>query len=561
MRRTLAAAGACLASIGCVSTPQDEPRDVLITGGRIYLGAPDWRAVEGLLVRDGVVVAAGAPAELAKEAREPETLDLGGAIAIPGLQDAHGHLESLGASLESIDLRGCASYDEVVARVAARAASTPKGEWLLGRGWDQNLWPVKEFPLHGPLSAATPDHPVLLERVDGHATLANALAMQIAGVDRPFESETSGEGGRVLLDAERRPTGVFVDDACKLVESAVPPPDSATRERRILAAQERLLSLGLTAVHDMGISWKSFDVLQELSAGELQIRCIEYLSATELDDATRLASAREGQVQRDGLFLAGVKLYADGALGSRGAALLAPYADEPSHAGLTLMSREDLARAVDICAEHGLQPAVHAIGDRANREVLDVYEARMRRDPDFARLRPRIEHAQVVASEDWPRFDRLGVIASMQPTHATSDMPWAPDRLGPERVEGAYAWRRLSGDPARLAFGSDFPVESPDPLAGLYAAITCRRSDGTPADGFRPDQRLSATEALSAFTWGAARACRQEDRRGRLFPGYAADLTVLDVDPVRCAPDELLRARVKLTIVDGRVVWSAPPGE
>jgi predicted amidohydrolase YtcJ len=529
-----------------------EPGDTLIVNGTIYLGAPEWRRVEALLVRDGLVVAGGAAAELARDAREPRTIDLGGAVAIPGLQDAHGHLEGLGEALETVDLRGAASLDEVVARVVERARTTPKGEWIRGRGWDQNLWESKRFPEHGPLSAATPDHPVLLERIDGHATLANALAMRIAGVDRAFESESPGAGGRVLLDAKKRPTGVFVDEACALVESAPPRPDRATRERRILAAQERLVSLGLTAVHDMGVARETLEVLRELrDEGRLDVRCIEYLSGPEGLGESSL------EPERGRLSVVGVKLYADGALGSRGAALLEPYHDEPSQSGLTLMSREELVRAVDACAEHGLQPAVHAIGDRANREVLDVYEARIRRDPAFAGLRPRIEHAQVVAREDWPRFEALGVIASMQPTHATSDMPWAPQRLGPERVAGAYAWRALVADPSSLAFGSDFPVESPDPLEGLYAAITCRRPDGTPADGFRPDQRLSAREALAAFTWGAARACRQERVRGRLLPGYAADLTVLDVDPLRCEPDELLRARVLRTIVDGEVVHSA----
>ncbi|MCY3000637.1 MAG: amidohydrolase family protein, partial [Planctomycetota bacterium] len=249
-----------------------------------------------------------------------------------------------------------------------------------------------------------------------------------------------------------------------------------------------------------------------------------------------------------------VKLYADGALGSRGAALLEPYHDEPTNSGLTLLSKEELQNAVALCAEHGLQPAVHAIGDRANRMVLDAYAKQIARDPKFRELRPRVEHAQVVSPQDWARFDELGAIASMQPTHATSDMPWAPSRLGPERIQEAYAWRRLVADPSLLAFGSDFPVESHDPLPGLYAAITCARPDGTPAGGFLPDQRLSPREALSAFTFGAARAARQEDRRGRLAPGYFADMTVLAVDPLECEPAALLGGPVRFTIVNGEPV-------
>lgn len=535
----------------------------LIYNGRIYLGhvhgAAPWPSVEALLVRDGRVAAAGSLAELESLAGSCERIDLRGGVALPGLQDAHGHFEGLGAALETIDLRNCRSYAELVERVRARATEVPSGTWIEGRGWDQNLWTPPEFPHHAELSAAVPQHPVLLQRVDGHASLANARAMEVAGVLKVRDSEAVGEGGRVLLDSERKPTGVFIDDACALVQASVPPPSRETRARRFLRAQKELLSLGLTAVHDMGIDREGLEILRDLHGrGELRVRAIEYLSGDgELaaEDVSGLpwSSGPDGR-----LSVVGVKLYADGALGSRGAALLEPYHDDPSHAGLALLDASSLQRSVSVCALHELQPAVHAIGDRANRMVLDAYERQSELDPDFRSLRPRVEHAQVVAPADWKRFERLGAIASMQPTHATSDMPWAPQRLGPERIAGAYAWRRLVNDPARLAFGSDFPVESPDPRLGLYAAVTCARPDGTPAGGFLPEQRLTPTEAFAAFTLGAARAVREEGRRGLLLPGYAADLTVFAADPFQQSPERWLTLPVRATIVNGETVFVAP---
>ncbi len=534
----------------------------LFHNARIYLGhvrsgAP-WPSVECLLVRAGRVEAAGTRAELEALAPGCEFVDLEGAVAIPGLQDAHGHFEGLGAALETVDLRGCTSYGELIERVRERATAVPPGTWIEGRGWDQNLWSPAEFPHHAELSAATPDHPALLQRVDGHALLANERAMQLAGLLREHASEAVGEGGRMLLDGARRPTGVLIDAACELVQRAVPPPSRATRERRFLLAQSQLLSLGLTAIHDMGIDREGLDILSELRArGELRLRAVEYLSGDGGLDAQRVQGLPVEDPGADALCVVGVKLYADGALGSRGAALLEPYHDDPSHSGLALLDADALARAVEVCARHGLQPAVHAIGDRANRMVLDTYERQGAQNTRFRELRPRVEHAQVVAPEDWSRFEAIGAIASMQPTHATSDMPWAPARLGPQRIVGAYAWRRLVSDPTELAFGSDFPVESPDPRLGLYAAVTCARPDGTPAGGFLPDQRLTPTQAWAAFTYGAAKAARQEDRRGRLLPGYAADLTLFAMDPFEVPPAQWLSLPVRATYVNGELAFEA----
>ena len=326
----------------------------------------------------------------------------------------------------------------------------------------------------------------------------------------------------------------------------------------MLRAQEYLVSLGLTAVHDMGVDVSTVLLLERLRAdGRLKLRMIEYLSGTKRLTPEMVEGFPMLPARGDVLSVNGVKLYVDGALGSRGAALLEEYADDPGNHGLDLLDDAQLRDRLAVCAAAGLQPALHAIGDRANRRVLDAFEDQLRRDPGFANLRPRIEHAQIVAPADWSRFHELGVVPSMQPTHCTSDMPWAPERVGDERVEGAYAWRRLAPDLSNLAFGSDFPVESPDPMAGVYAAVTRRAADGAPGPrGFKPSsQRLDVRTALEAFTSGAARAVHQEDRRGRLAPGYACDMTILDIDPLTVEPQLLRRAQVVMTVINGEVVY------
>lgn len=552
-------------------------RGLWIRNGTIYLDT-ERPPVESLLVVFGSVRAAGSEAEVrhAIEAWDGQVklgsvseLDLGGAVAVPGLIDAHGHLEGLGEALENVDLLGCRSLDELIERVAARAADQPAGTWILGRGWDQTLFPGQAFPEHGSLSARVPDHPVFLERVDGHAAFVNARALALAGLTGGALPEV--EGGRIVLDARGEPGGVLVDAATTLVAARIPPPDRATRERRVLAAQSKLLSLGLVGMHDMGTTSETLAVLRELERdGRFDLRVASYVWANEGLPAPvaseRRAREKYAQLAWDDpvyrnskVRLVGAKLMVDGALGSRGAALLAPYADAPGETGLLQLIPEAFATRLAEVVALGLQPATHAIGDRGNRVVLDAYE-RAFADPALrSRFRPRIEHAQVVASEDWGRFEALGIVPSMQPTHATSDMRWAEARLGPERVQGAYAWRRLVGPHAPLACGSDFPVESPSPLLGLYAARTRQDPQGNPPGGWLSDQCLDGPSALAGFTTGAARAAHEDDRRGKLLPGYAADVTVLSVDPIRCEPRALLDARVLATIVDGQVVYSAFP--
>lgn len=535
-------------------------KHLLMIGATIHVAPPAWTVVRALYVEGGRVIAVGSEAQMRARAREPyTTLDLGGGVAVPGLIDAHGHLEGLGKSLEEIDLRGVGSYSMLVARVAARAAELPPGTWIEGRGWDQNLWSDKQFPNHAELSRAVPNHPVVLSRVDGHAILVNGKALEVAGLAGEQRDEFPVAGGRMLLDSARKPTGVFVDNATGLIVRSMPAPDLETRKRRMRLAAHELARNGLTGMHDMGEDKIAARLLMNLALeGDLPIEVAGYISQDLLETFGKTGTGQDELSAQLRYRILGAKLYMDGALGSRGAALLADYADEPGNRGLAMLEPERLDALLEVCDDNGLQPAIHAIGDLANRRVLDAYERRMARSKTFAALRPRIEHAQVVAPQDWPRFAALGVIPSMQPTHSTSDMPWAPARLGRERIEGAYAWRHLDPDGHSIAFGSDCPVELCDPLAGLYSAITCADSRGEPKDGYRPDQRLDASRALAAFTINAAHAARQEKDFGSLEPGHFANLTLLDLDPLTCEPKSLLGGQhVRRTIVRGEVVFSA----
>lgn len=552
------------------TAPEAQPlpagSSVLFHGGTIYSGELLGRGLPAapagaLLCVEGVVHDLGSLAELEGRWRlgAVERVDLAGATAIPGLQDAHGHVGGYGALLEQVDLAGAATYEEVIARIVKHAAQLPTGTWITGRGWDQTLWPGAEFPHHAQLSAAVPGHPVFVRRVDGHAALANRLALEAAGLFDVVIEEPMIEGGRIHVDSSGKPTGVFIDTAMGAVGAEVPAAESGSLERAILAAQDELLSLGLTCVHDMGIGREGIEIYQRLrDEGRLHLRIVAYLWGNGLQGARGLRDLPIQPDARDRFQLLGVKLMADGALGSRGAALLEPYHDAPHEQGLIRFDRSELLRLVRLCAKAGLQPATHAIGDAANRMVLDVYEQVAGEVPGLTALRPRIEHAQVLAISDLERLGQLGVIPSVQPTHATSDMRWAEQRLGPERVLGAYAWRRMQAPRAPLALGSDFPVESADPLLGLYAAVTRQDASGSPDGGWYADQCLSPAEAAAAFAWGAAYAAGQETRRGRLLPGYACDMSVFDRDVIDIEPGKarsILEARCLLTVIDGQIEY------
>lgn len=536
-----------------LKTPPPDAADLIIRGGAIVTLDAACPRVEALAARAGVITALG-KAEDIRRLERPDTrvIDLKGGTAVPGLIDAHGHMHSLGASLERVDLRGAASIEEVIRRIRDRA---PSGSWILGRGWDQNLWPGREMPGHRPLTDAFPERPVWLTRVDGHAGWGNAALLAAAGITR---DTADPEGGEILKDAGGNPTGVLVDAAMDLVP--VPP---ATREeirRRILAAQEHLIARGITGAHDMGLDRDRDAVYRELAAStdpdaRLAIRITGYADQPWFYE--ELISRKPDAWQPGGSYaLVGVKLYADGALGSRGALLLAPYSDRPGHLGLPNQSQEKLDALCAGALGAGWQIATHAIGDAGNRAAIDAYERAIARHR-VADHRCRIEHCQVVAPEDVPRFVRLGIIASMQPTHATSDMPWAGERLGPARLPRAYAWRRFLASGARLCFGSDFPIERADITFGLHAAVTRQDAGGQPPGGWMPDQRLTLEEAIRAFSLEAAFAARQEAFLARLRRGRQADITCFAEPIFEIPPAELRETPIQATIVRGEVLHLA----
>ena len=549
------------AALACLAATAQAADVHLLTAARIHTSDPAQPQVEAMAWDgSGRVLAVGDAKALLARYPDAERVDAGAATVVPGLIDAHGHLMGLGYALMQADLVGTRDRADVVARLKAFAEkeALPEGAWLVGNGWDQNDWPEKAFPTAADLDAAFPDRPVWLERVDGHAGWANSAAMQLveqANPERSLAGDWQPDGGRILR-ADGKATGVFVDEAMGLVRAQMPEPDEAwlteALERALVAAARD----GLTGVHDMGVSSQTLALYKRFAdAGKLTLRIDAYADG----DGQALADLCEhgAYYHPDGrLQMRGVKLFIDGALGSRGAALLADYSDEPGNRGLLVTdpaTYEGIVRKAKGC---GVQVATHAIGDRGNRIVIDTYE-RVLGDDAKSDHRWRVEHAQIVSPEDIPRFAPLGVIASMQPTHATSDMPWAEDRLGKDRLFGAYAWQRFLHSGARLALGSDFPVESPDPRLGLYAAVTRQDRDGQPPGGWLPDQRLGAAEALRGFTSDAAYAAFDEKQVGKLARGMRADFVVLAEDPLQAPASQLDDLQIESTWVDGKPVYEA----
>lgn len=529
------------------------PADLIVTADRIYTVDDTRPIVQALAVRDRRIVFAG-PVRAAMVLKGPSTrvLEFPGRTIVPGLVDAHGHLLGLGQALQSVDLVGTTSYDEVIARVVARAKTVPPGTWILGRGWDQNRWGDTRFPTHEALSRAVPDHPVVLTRVDGHALLANARAMEAAHVSATTRDPA---GGRILRLPGGAPSGVFIDNAQALIRRAIPPLTPAETERALLAAAAEANRWGLVGVHDAGESEQTIEVLESLAkSGRLTLRAYVMVA----DDSTAIAHAFQRGPQSalyDGhLWIRSIKLYADGALGSRGAALLDPYSDDPGNYGL-LVSTPDHLRAVAVEAlRHGFQVCTHAIGDRANRIVLDAYQAAFAQVP-VADPRFRIEHAQILNHADIPRFAELGVIPSMQAVHQTSDMYWAEQRLGGGRIYGAYAWRSLLETGVVIPNGSDFPVEAVNPLRSFHAAVSREDEHNWPPGGWHPEQRMTREEALKSMTIWPAYAAFQESIMGSLTPGKYADFVVLDRDIMRIPASEILATRVVATYLGGEAVY------
>jgi predicted amidohydrolase YtcJ len=535
--------------------------DLVLTNGRIYTVDNARPQVSALAVRDGRVLFVGSDAE-AKALAGPSTqvIDLRGAAVYPGFTDAHAHLLGLGNMLQRVNLAGSTSYDEVIERVKAWAKNVKPGEWIQGRGWDQNRWPVKEFPTHEALSRAFPSNPVVLDRIDGHALLANARAMELAHVTAATRDPA---GGRIVRLASGEPSGVFVDNAKSLISRAVPEPTRANTRKAILAAVAEANRWGLTGIHDPGEGAEAVGIYEELArAGNYNLR--NYVMLSDPGEPGSAKAMGNPYIQRgpqnalyDGhLWIRAIKLYADGALGSRGAALLAPYSDDPTNSGLLVSRPEHIEAWAEWALRHGFQINVHAIGDRGNRVVLDAFDSALRKIPK-ANHRFRIEHAQVLSPQDIPRFARLGVIPSMQATHQTSDMRWAESRVGPQRIRGAYAWRSLLNTGVIIPNGTDFPVEEVNPLLTFHAAVTRQDPTNWPAGGWYPDQKMTRQEALQSMTIWPAYAGFQESVLGSLTPGKYADFVVLDRDIMTVPDTEILAARVLSTWVGGKRVYEA----
>ena len=540
------------------AAPPPAPADLILTAAHIYTVDPVRPTVGAVAVRDGRIVFAGSEREaLTLKGPRTQLLDLGRATVIPGIVDAHLHLLGLGQSLREVDLTGAATYDDVVGRVAARARTVPAGTWIRGRGWDQNRWPDRSFPTEGPLSRAVPDDPVVLERVDGHALLLNARALQRTGITA---ATPDPPGGRIVRNADGSPTGVLVDNAMDLADRAVPAPSTAEVREAVLAAIDHVHRWGLTGVHDPGVSQRTIAVYEDLArTGRFDLRDYVMVMGDAADLAPALARGPQDALYDGRLWLRAIKLWADGALGSRGAALLEPYSDDPGNRGLLVTDSNEIRRVAIAALRHGFQLCVHAIGDRGNRLVLDAFQAALDTVP-VADHRFRVEHAQIISPPDIPRFAELGVIPSMQPSHQTSDMKWAMDRLGWTRIQGAYAWRSLLETGVIIPYGTDAPVEAVDPMIGFHAAITRQDADGWPAGGWFPAQRMTRQEALESMTLWPAHAAFMDSVAGSLTPGKYADFTVLDGDILTEAPADVLTTQVVMTILGGRIVYrrSAP---
>jgi predicted amidohydrolase YtcJ len=520
--------------------------DLAITGARIYTVDPAHPAASAIAVKGGKILAVDDIARfIGPSTRQIEAR--GGTI-IPGFIDSHGHVEALGDSLETLDLRGTRSVEEIAAIVRKAVQDHKPGEWIRGHSWDQNHWTVKEFPTAELISAAAPENPVYLTRVDGHAGWANRKALEIGGITA---ATPDPPGGKVLRDAAGAPSGVLIDRAQELVAGKIPPPGERQVRERLRRAAVACARLGITTVHDAGVSREVLDGYRALiRERQLPIRIYAMIGG-------------EGQLWReflqrgpdlgDRLTVRSIKLMVDGALGSRGAALKQPYTDDPGNSGLLILQEKDIERVARDAIAHGFQVNTHGIGDRANRTVLDAYAAAL---VGTNNRRFRIEHAQVVSLDDAPLFQQYSVLASMQATHATSDMLWAEARLGPERVKGAYAWRQLLSLGVHVPNGSDFPVEDPNPLWGFYAAVSRQDRDGNPPGGWFPDQRMTREEALRSWTIEGAYAAFEEKIKGSLVPGKLADFVILSDDIMHVPASQILKTRVTMTVVGGEVVYS-----
>lgn len=537
--------------------------DVLVDNFKGYTVAPDGSVTSvGAMVLDdaGTIKAVYAPGQKPSKKGVRFHIDGQGRVLLPGLIDAHVHVMSTGFAAMTLDLSETTSLADALSKIAAFAAAHPDRAWIIGRGWNQERWKLGRFPTAAELDAAVPDRPVWLSRVDGHAGWANGAALKAAGITA---TSTAAAGGSIERKADGAPAGVLVDTAMALVDKVVPAPSPRDYDAALQLAQHDFFRRGLTAVADMGTEIKDWQAFRRAGdANQLYVRIMSYASG--IDAMTLIAGPGPSPwLYADRLRLNGVKLYMDGALGSRGAWLKAPYADKPDTRGLPQLSQTQLGNLMSRAAMDNFQVAVHAIGDEGNAVLLGAIADLTETYKGDRRW--RIEHAQVIDPKDWPIVTRIaangGVVASMQPVHQTSDRTMAEARLGPDRLAGAYAWKSLKGAGATLAFGSDSPVELPDPWAGIAAAISREDENGLPPGGWQPQEKVDRATALAGYTSKAAYAGFAESRFGRLAPGQRADFILVDTDPMTASPAEIRKTRVLETWVGGGKVWDASDPE
>ena len=556
------------------SSPQSA--DSVFINGVVYTMDNASTVVEAFAVQGDKIIGTGTTDEVKRKFESKNVIDLKGRTILPGFIDSHAHFFSLGIARMTVDVLGSTSEREAAQRVRERVQKSKTGQWIRGRGWDQNEWTPREFPARTSLDKVAPNNPVYLTRVDGHAIWVNSLALRESGIDK---SSQDPPGGRILRDSRGNPTGVFVDNAIALIQNHLPPmSDSEAVEAMHLAAQECLRD-GLTTVHDMGIDSTEVSLYKKL-IGEGQLPLRIYAAVGGVGDLWN-QFLKDGPLIGFGdnhLTIRSLKMYMDGALGSRGAALIEPYSDDPGNRGLTVSTEEVIHSATVEALKHGFQVCIHAIGDRANDIVLRTYASALQEVP-AKDPRLRIEHAQVLDPTDIPKFKQYGIIPSMQPTHATSDMYWAEARLGPKRIRFAYAWRSLLNTGVVIPGGSDFPVENPNPIWGIYAAVTRKDKEGRPRnaedgikyfefskegmtdtsafdDGWYPSQKMTRDEALRSFTTWGAWAGFEEHLKGSLQKGMLADFVVLSSDITKIPESEILNVRVLKTYVGGKEVFS-----
>ncbi|SIN95413.1 amidohydrolase [Algoriphagus halophilus] len=548
------------------SCSKKESADLILTNGKIYTVDEANPIVEAVAVKDGKILALGSSSEMADYISEATQLvDLTGRTMTPGFIESHAHLMGIGYNKLELDLMYVQSYDELVDKVAEAVSKAQPGEWITGRGWHQDKWlekpdkMVKGFQTNDLLNQVSPNNPVFLRHASGHATFANAKALELAGINN-LKGERPGEveGGEIILDELGNPTGVLTERASSLVGNLVPAETPERAEQALTLALQELAEKGITSFHDAGSGQSTIDLIEKFKKeGKLTARMYVMLAGSDpellenwykqgprIDSSDHLLSVRS------------IKLFCDGALGSRGAWLLEEYSDRPGHFGHETLPMEAVGQVSEKAIPAGFQVNSHAIGDRANREVLDQYEGAFGKFPDKNDLRFRIEHAQHIDPEDISRFGEMGVIAAMQAIHLSSDRPWAIDRLGEKRiVDGAYVWQKLLQTGAVVTNGTDAPVEPLDPIPSFYASVTRKTLAGTPDGGYEASQKLSREEALKAYTLSGAYAEFEEGFKGSIEVGKAADFTVFDQNIMEIPEDEILKAKVMMTVVGGKIVY------